>query len=202
LSKTARLANTVTQAMEKCQFNIAVEEVRNFTWHVFCDCYVEAAKDRLYKPETYTEEKRKAAQYALHEVLLRVLQLLAPVTPHVTEEIYQTLFSESFGCKSLQLSPWPKLDKFLDEKAESQGDLVISVISEVRREKAEKHLPLNTQVKKLTIYACDKERVDALREGSSDIAGTCKVEKIEVLACKGDGRPISQGSDVCFVAEY
>jgi len=202
LSKIARLAKTVTAALEKCQFNIAIEEIRNFTWHVFCDCYVEAAKDRLYRPQTYTEEKRRAAQYALHEVLLRVLQLLAPVTPHVTEEIYQTLFSESFGCKSLQLSPWPKLDEFLDEKAESQGDLVISVISEVRREKAEKHLPLNTQVKKLTIYACDEERVDALREGSSDIAGTCKVEKIEVLACKGDGRPISQGSDVRFVAGY
>ena len=202
LSKIARLAKTVTAALEKCQFNIAIEEIRNFTWHVFCDCYVEAAKDRLYRPQTYTEEKRRAAQYALHEVLLWVLQLLAPVTPHVTEEIYQTLFSESFGCKSLQLSPWPKLDEFLDEKAESQGDLVISVISEVRREKAEKHLPLNMQVKKLTIYACDEERADALREGSSDIAGTCKVEKIEFRACKGDGRPVSQGSDVCFVAEY
>jgi len=57
-------------------------------------------------------------------------------------------------------------------------------------------------VKKLTIYAGDEERADALREGSSDIAGTCKVEKIEFRACKGDGRPVSQGSDVCFVAEY
>ncbi len=33
LSKAAKLAKAVTEAMEKCQFNIALEEVRNFTWH-------------------------------------------------------------------------------------------------------------------------------------------------------------------------
>ncbi len=202
LSKTAGLAKTVTEAMERCQFNVAVEEIRNFTWHVFCDCYVEAVKDRLYRPEKYGEGGRGAAQYALLEALFRILQLLAPVTPHVTEEIYQVLFAEKAGFKSLQLSCWPVLDEFVDGKAESRGDLVIAVISEVRREKAERHLPLNTQIRKLTINAVDREKVDALIEGSPDIAGACKAEKIEVLACEGSGRAVSQFVDVCFVAEY
>ena len=202
LSKTARIARTLTEAMEKCQFNIAVEEVRNFTWHVFCDCYVEAVKDRLYRSERYGEEKKRAGQFTLREVLLRVLQFLAPITPHVTEEIYQTLYGQSADFESLQLSSWPILDSYLDEKAESRGDLVIAVISEVRREKAEKHLPLNTQIRKLTIFAGDKEKAEAVREGSMDIAGTCKVENIEVLAQHGGGRAISQCQDVHFVGEY
>ena len=202
LSKTARIARTLTEAMEKCQFNIAVEEVRNFTWHVFCDCYVEAVKDRLYRSERYGEEKKKAGQFTLREVLLRVLQFLAPITPHVTEEIYQTLYGQSADFESLQLSSWPILDSYLDEKAESRGDLVIAVISEVRREKAEKHLPLNTQIRKLTIFAGDKEKAEAVREGSMDIVGTCKVENIEVLAQHGGGRAISQCQDVHFVGEY
>ncbi|MEM3668665.1 MAG: valine--tRNA ligase, partial [Candidatus Bathyarchaeia archaeon] len=53
LSKAQKLTQRVTEALEKCQFNIALEEIRNFTWHLFCDQYIEAVKDRLYKPEVY-----------------------------------------------------------------------------------------------------------------------------------------------------
>ncbi len=94
LSKTERLVEKVTDALEKCQFNTAIEETRNFTWHVFCDSYLEAAKDRLYRPEAHGEEKKRAAQYTLHSVLNRILLLLAPVIPHVTEEIYQNLYAD------------------------------------------------------------------------------------------------------------
>jgi len=204
LSKTAKLTKAVTEAMEKCQFNIAVEETRNFTWHVFCDCYVEAVKDRLYRPEMHSEAKKVAAQYTLYEVLYRVLQLLAPMTPHLTEEIYQTMYAQNKGCKSLQISPWPEFKPSLaDEKAEKYGDLIMAVISEVRREKAEKHMPLNAQVKKLTVYAGDNiETANVILSGSEDIAGTCKVARLEVLAEKGSGREIAQFADVHFVTEY
>ena len=203
LSKAARLTKTVTDAMEQCQFNIAVEEIRNFTWHVLCDCYVEAVKDRLYKPEMHGEAQKAAAQHALYEVLSRVLQLLSPLTPHLTEEIYQAMYADYKGCRSLQLSPWPEFEPaFADEDAEKRGDLIIAVIAEVRREKAEKRMPLNAQVKKLTVYAGDEETAEMIREGVGDITGTCKVESLEVLAEKGSGREIAQYPDVHFVAEY
>jgi valyl-tRNA synthetase len=203
LSKAEKLTQKVTEAMENCQFNIAVEEIRNFTWHTLCDCYVEAVKDRLYRPETHGEAKKAAAQHTLYEVLYRVLRLLSPITPHLTEEIYQAMYADCKGCKSLQLSPWPEFEQALvDEEAERCGDLIIAVIAEVRREKAEKHMPLNTQVKKLTVYAEDRETAEIIREGEGDITGTCKVTSLEVLAEKGSGREIVQHPEVHFVAEY
>jgi len=203
LSKVEKLTQKVTEAMENCQFNIAVEEIRNFTWHTLCDCYVEAVKDRLYRPETHGEAKKTAAQHTLYEVLYRVLQLLSPITPHLTEEIYQAMYADYKGCKSLQLSPWPEFEQALvDEEAERRGDLIIAVIAEVRREKAEKRLPLNTRVKKLTVYAGDRETAEMIREGEGDITGTCKVVSLEVLAEKGSGREIAQYPEVHFVAEY
>jgi valyl-tRNA synthetase len=203
LSKAAKLTRTVTEAMEKCQFNIAVEEIRNFTWHTFCDCYVEAVKDKLYRPETYGETKRAAAQHALYEVLYRILQLLAPVTPHLTEEIYQTMYAAHKGYRSLQASPWPEFEQTrADEQAEKGGDLIMALITEVRREKAEKRMSLNTQIKKLTVYAGDRETAAIITEGSEDIAGTCKVASLKVLAEKGNGREIAQFADVHFTSEY
>ena len=58
------------------------------------------------------------------------------------------------------------------------------------------------RVKKLTIYAGDREKAKALREGTPDIAGTCKVEETKVLSRKGEGRAVGQYADVRFVAEY
>jgi valyl-tRNA synthetase len=164
---------------------------------------VEAVKDRLYRPETHGETKKVAAQHTLYEVLYRVLQLLSPITPHLTEEIYQAMYADYKGCISLQLSPWPEFEQALvDEEAERRGDLIIAVIAEVRREKAEKHMPLNTQVKKLTVYAGDRETAETIRKDEGDITGTCKVASLEVLAEKGNGREIAQYPEVHFVAEY
>jgi valyl-tRNA synthetase len=203
LSKAESATKKVTEAFEKCQFNIAVEEIRNFTWHVFCDSYVEAVKDRLYRPEVHGEEQRKTAQYTLYHMLYRVLQLLSPVVPHLTEEIYQTMYADSKELASLQTSAWPEINESLiNERAEKRGDLIIELIGEARREKAEKRLPLNTPVKKLTIYAGDNSAAEALSDGKVDICGALKVDRLEILPEEGNGREVAQFPTVHFSAEF
>jgi valyl-tRNA synthetase len=180
-----------------------LEETRNFAWHVFCDYYIEAVKDRLYKPEHHGEEKRKAAQYTLYTVLHRILQLLAPMIPHVTEEIYQTMYAEEKRCRSINLCSWPILDeKRFDEEAEKCGDIIMAVINEVRREKSENHLPLNTQIKRLTVHAGEKELAKMVMAGKEDISGTCKVGYFEIILEKGEGREVKPYDKITFVAEY
>jgi valyl-tRNA synthetase len=204
LSKAENLTQKVTDAFEKCQFNIAVEEIRNFTWHVFCDAYVEAVKDRLYRPDFHGEEKRLAAQYTLYEVLHRILQLLAPVTPHLTEEIYQAMFAKDKEYISLQTSAWPEFNTaVVDEEAEKQGDLIVAVISEVRREKAERQLPLNIEVKSVTIYSGNSENEQIIRAGEGDIVGTIKAaSSLKIVAEKRcEGRQISP-YDVYIQTKY
>jgi valyl-tRNA synthetase len=203
LCKAEKLTQRVTEALENCQFNLALDDVRNFVWHIFCDQYIEAVKDRLYKPELYGEEKRKAVQFTLYTVLYRVIQLLAPISPHITEEIYQTMYAEDLGYKSLQLTPWPQPDKErIDEEAEKEGDLVMAVITEIRREKAEKRKPLNAPIKRVKIYAGNSEIARMLNENKQDIAGTCKILEVEVLHEKGEGRQVEGYPEVSFISEY
>jgi valyl-tRNA synthetase len=203
LSKVQRLTQKVTEALEKCQFNIALEEIRNFTWHVFCDQYIEAVKDRLYKPEVYGEKKRKAVQLTLYNVLYRVIQLLAPISPHITEEIYDAIYKEEVGEKSLQLTSWPEPDmKRIDEDSEKKGDLVMTVITEIRREKAEKRKPLNAQIKRLKLYTGKSEFARILSENREDIVGTCKIAYMEILSEKGKGRQIPERPEISFISEY
>jgi len=189
----------VTEALEKCQFNVIMEEIRGFAWRDLCDNYIEAAKHRLYRGEVYGEQEREAAQYTLYSGLYRLLQLFAPVAPHVTEEIYQSMFAEDMGHRSIHVSPWPRVkEEEIDKEAIAKGDLVVAVIGEIRREKARKRMPLNATIKDLTIYAGSKENAETLKECTDDIVGTCKIEEISILPKKGSGVEVQGFLEIRF----
>ncbi len=78
----------------------------------------------------------------------------------------------------------------------------MAVIGGVRRDKAERKKPLNAPIKKLTIYASNKRSAQILNQAVEDIAGTCKIEKIEITPVKGKGREVQGYPDVQFSAEY
>ncbi len=203
LSKLAHVVQKATSALEVCQFNLAAEEIRNFAWHTFCDSYIEAIKHRLYRPEIYGESKRKAAQHTLYLTICRLLQLLAPITPHVAEEIYQTLYAEDKRHSSIHVSSWPVPDeKTMDEESEKYGDLVIAVIEEIRRDKAERKKPLNTPIKDVTIFASTDKNARNLDLAQESITGTCKIDTIKILAQKGSGKEVRDYPNIRFVAEY
>jgi valyl-tRNA synthetase len=203
LSKMERVTQKVTEALDNCQFNVATDEIRQFTWHSFCDNYIEAVKHRLYQPEKYGPEKRQAAQYTLYTAIYRIIQLLSPVSPHITEELFQIMFADQKQHKSIHISMWPICNKeLIDPEIEKNGDLIVAVMSEIRRDKAENQKPLNVSVKKLTIYSEDTQALKVLISAIEDLQGTCKIEKLQVEQTKGKGRQIQGYSDISFVVDY
>ena len=203
ISKMEKLTEQVTEAMENCQFNVATDKIRQFTWHSFCDNYLEAVKHRLYQPETYGKEKREAAQYTLYNVIYRIIQLLAPISPHIAEELYQIMYFDDKQQQSIHISEWPIVNKeLIDKETEKHGDLIVAVMGEIRRDKAENQKPLNVQIQKLTVYSEDNEVLDVLSQAKEDLAGTCKIEKLEVKIATSKGREVEGYPNVCLVAEY
>ena len=178
ISKLQRTVKRVTEAMEGCDFMNATETTRNFIWHVFCDHYLEAAKTRLYGDG----DGKTAAQQTLLYTVETMIRLLAPVTPHITEEIWRTMFDPDH---SVHVSEWPVYDEsMIDEDAEKTGDVVIAAISDIRREKNRMGVSLNASMKSVKLYAPD-EYAEALRLGSTDIKDTLKIESLEIAAGEG-----------------
>ncbi len=81
-------------------FARCVDRLYHLTFDDFCDWYAEAIKPRLYDGD---EDARATALAALE----RLLKLLHPVTPHVTEEIWTNLPARS---TRLIVAPWPEPD--------------------------------------------------------------------------------------------
>ena len=187
LSKLERLTESVTNSYETFQFNAALESVRNFTWHLFCDQYLEAVKHRLYSTDVSAVKRGKSAQYTLHHCLLRILQLLAPICPHVSEEIYQNMPGLKSKPESIHLTSWPQPDfRLIDEKVEGSGDAVMALVSEIRRVKSEQQVSLRAPIKSIQIYT-GQEYFDSIMASRDDIAKIMHANTIEV-------KPLTEGS--------
>ncbi len=173
-SRLQGLISLIRENFDRYVFTIPVQELRGFVWHELADYYIEMVKHRLYKPEIYGEESKYAAQYTLLHVLSVILRLLAPVTPHITEEIYTSLFHK----KSVHLQEFPDPDESLrDPRAEELGKILIDIISRIRVYKTDRGMPLNAEIGKILIEAPDPKAVEEIEE---DIRGTGHISKISV----------------------
>ncbi|MEW5996726.1 MAG: valine--tRNA ligase [Candidatus Micrarchaeota archaeon] len=120
-----------TEFMEKYEFHAAIKLLQNFFWHDVCDDYLEYVKYRIYGEDA---EGRKAAQYVLHTILYDFIKLMAPFTPHISEELYAEMFGGKEG-KSVHLASWPKVgERFPGENIEVEE--LRALVSTVRQHKA------------------------------------------------------------------
>jgi valyl-tRNA synthetase len=157
LSKLAHTITEATHSFELYDYSQALAITESFFWHDLCDNYLEIVKKRLYNPEIYGQDSRRAAQYALQHGLEKTLKLLAPVMPFITEEIFQLRFAQKEGARSIHISAWPDPEQnWLDRQAEEIGDLAIAIIEAVRKEKSLKKLSLATPLPELHLIASDK----------------------------------------------
>ena len=113
------------------------------------------------------------------------------------------MFADDKNPESIHVSQWPTIhEELIDDETEKSGDLIVAVMGEIRRDKAENQKPLNTPIQKLTLYSEDQKNVQVLCQAEEDLAGTCKIEKMEVISTKGKGRELQGYPDIHFIAEY
>lgn len=151
LTKLQQVIKKTTDSYQNYKTGEAKRIIEQFFWHTFCDNYLETVKDRLYNEEKRGKQARISAQYTLYITMLATLKLLAPIMPHITEEIYHMYFNKTEKEKSIHISNWPKYDKKLeDKKTEKIGDKAMDIISKVRQYKTQNQKSMKTEVK-LTI---------------------------------------------------
>jgi valyl-tRNA synthetase len=141
----ARLAFAITearQAIDAYRFNDYANVLYQFTWHEFCDWYIEMSKLALNSPDADTAARSRKL---LRELLDQILLLLHPLMPFVTEEIWQVLGG---GRRSIMAQGYPVAQAgWTDEEAEKKMAFLMAVIRAVRNLRTETNCPPGKEVK-------------------------------------------------------
>ncbi len=152
LSQFNSLVKAVTNSLENYELGIAVQNLYDFIWDVFCDWYIEIAKIRLNGDN---EEGKKTAKAVLVYVMSNTLKLLHPFMPFITEEIWLALPHDG---ESIMISEWCKYDEALNFSVEEEAmERVMTAIKAVRNRRAEMNVPPS---KKAKLYIATKYTED------------------------------------------
>ena len=106
LDRLDAAVRNVTRAIDEYEFNNAAMVVYQFVWHEFCDWYIELAKE----PLRAGGERADRARYVLLTCFDRMLRILHPFMPFISEELWQALrpwFPERPDADHLPIAHWP-----------------------------------------------------------------------------------------------
>jgi len=192
LSWLQYLIARTTASFRTYEYAAGLEATERFFWGTFCDNYLEWVKARLYDG---SGAERGAAQATLAYALLAILKLLAPIMPHVTEEIYQQLYCapsdgaiDAGASRSIHTSAWPQpVDALIDPSAERVGETLLAITSTARRFKSARKLGLGADLAAITIALEDTELRTALERSQTDLRSVTRARAIAFITTPGEG---------------
>jgi valyl-tRNA synthetase len=175
-SRLHRVITRVEGTLHEYKFNELAHELYQFIWHELCDWYLELIKPAL--SEHGTSGAKSSAQRTMLDVLTASLQLLHPIMPFITEEIWHKLP----GAKgSIMVSSYPRCNpEKSDEDAEGQMALIIDVVNSVRNVRWEMNVPPAQKVE-IILSSKNARSREVLSQHRVYVENLARAERITVV---------------------
>ena len=162
----------VQEKIEKYDIGMAAEVVHDFIWDEYCDWYIEMVKPRLYGDDV---EDREVVYGVLLDVLEKILKMLHPFMPFITEEIYAFLPSTE---GDLIVSDWPECGVYKYHDDVEKISVLREAIRGIRNAKAEMDIePFRKS--KLYLLTDDDARAEVYDEIKAHFANLANCTSIE-----------------------
>jgi len=179
LSRLNTAVKEITDNVDKYELGIASQKIYDFIWNELCDWYIE-----LVKPVLYGEDERQKgiAFNVLYKVLTTSLQLLHPIMPFITEEIYTHLATEY---ESITISKWPEYNEDVyNKEAETYMSYIIDAIRAIRNVRAEMNVPPSRKAKLLGFVS--EEAKPAFEAGTIYFEKLASASELNIIASKNE----------------
>lgn len=188
----------VQEAFEDFRFSDAVNVLYGFVWNDFCDWYLEFIKPIIYGDK---QDDKAATQHVLAVTLNRIVRLLHPIAPFITEEIYSKLPIHGDAC-IVDEYPTVQNDKewlsIGGSQAAHETELVKEVVAAIRNIRGENRIKPGVKIKaQLSVQdgkvqkMLGNNKAAIMRMGGVD---DCSIDEVKNFA-KCAVAPIQVGSD-------
>ncbi|MBI2632634.1 valine--tRNA ligase [Candidatus Pacearchaeota archaeon] len=173
LTQINSLIKSATSVFQDYNYSKAKLETDQFFWKIFADNYLEIIKHRIYNGK---EQEKASASYTLYQSFLTIIKLIAPFTPYITEDIYQTHFAKHEKDKSIHLSEWPSQFKIKSSKEdEIIWSKMLEIITLVRQKKSEAKKSMKSEIH----LFLTKEDQALLKPVLNDLKAVCNAKEIK-----------------------
>lgn len=174
---------TVTRQYEKYDVGMVCNSCYEFIWNKFCDWYIEASKSNLYAEE----ETKNTTLNVLVYVLDKILKMLHPIMPFVTEKIYLELPNHD---ESIMISKFPEVNKELNFNSSAKVmHEVMEIVKNIRNVRKSMNVADNV---KTNLYV-----VTTNREIKNNIEMLKKLANGKEVVCYKDESKVPANSTVC-----
>ncbi len=178
------------ESIAQYRFDVAAQNLYEFTWNQFCDWYLELSKAVLNSPNSSEAEKR-GTRHTLINVLEHMMRLLHPIMPFITDEIWQKIKPLSVNTttvESIMSDNFPTRDNALkNAQAEADIEWVKAFVVGIRNIRGEMDISPNKKLKVLLNNARDSD-VKRLDKTGEYLRLLAKLDDITLLQ-SGDEAP-------------
>ncbi|HEU4773276.1 MAG TPA: class I tRNA ligase family protein, partial [Lysobacter sp.] len=163
------------------RFDLLAQSLYEFAWNDFCDWFVELAKPALHGDDAAAANNTR---HTLLYVLERLLSLLHPLIPFVTEELWQQVAPRlGIDGDTIMLQSYPQAGDIATAGyagAETDVEWLKAMVSALRRVRSELNVAPSRQVTLLLAGATDRDRERTARFDGS-LRFLTKLERIEFI---------------------
>jgi valyl-tRNA synthetase len=208
LTRLHKTAADVDKQLANYDFHAAVQTLYHFFWDDFCDWYIELSKATVTADSDSPE--RRTARARLISILEQSLRLLHPFMPYLTEELWLRLpvnhsaqLHKAYMSAepTVMLAAYPTADPALiDERAESEMQAVIDLISRVRNIRSEMNIRPGDRIQLMIaanaemqpVYSSSADQIARLtRAAGVSIDGTVQMPRAAARAVLGGGAEVA-----------
>ena len=164
ISKANSLIKEVSDDIDNLYFHNATRKINNFILEDLSRWYV-----RLIRGRTWVESDnpdKLGAYYSLYTALVKLITVLCPIAPHVSEEIYENLVRgvKSDAAESIHMLDWGYDESVIDKELESKIDVIREVIEASIKARDMAQYKLRWPVKEITVVSQDENILKAVEE--------------------------------------
>ena len=171
INKLVELVKLATNELQNYEYANAMHLTEKFFWAIFCDNYLEISKNRAYDEENKNPQGQYSGILTLYHIMQMLLKLFAPFMPHITEELYQLLYSENSVHVKGSWINYSDLNYNIDAKG-AEG--LLEILDIVRKFKAEKNLSIKAPIKLLKVSG-----IELSAELTEDLKNVTSAEEIQ-----------------------
>jgi valyl-tRNA synthetase len=177
----------VEEHLSQDRYSDAANALYQFVWNEFCDWYLEFVKPIIYG-QTGTPGEKRATQLVLAQTLNRIMRLLHPFVPFITEEIYQKLPIHGEAC-IVDTYPTTKNDKEWlsvgSKDAAFEMTIVKEVIAAIRNIRGENRISPAIKIA-ARVATEDAATLKVLKDNTHFILSLGRLEKFDVDTKQGE----------------